>query len=119
MDDMDLLERTRMQDTYVRIENIVDQIGNLGVFPPLVWVWTWDVARTMYEDYRDGDDPEYGVTMELDEVWERFWVDAGKNGFSLEYGVEDLSDAVRDWLMDSGIVEEVPEEEEEDQDEDE
>jgi hypothetical protein len=116
---MDLQERTRMQDTYVRMENIIDSIGKLGVFPPLVWVWTWDVTKSMYEDFKDGGDPEYGVTMELDEVWEQFWKDADKNGFTLEYGVEDLSDAVRDWLINSGIVEEVPEDEEEDEDEDE
>ena len=117
MSDMDLQEKIRMQDTFVKIEEIVSKIGDLGVFPPLVWVWTWDVVKDMYEDFRDGGDPEYCVTMEIEEVWEQFWVDAGKNGFTLEYGVEDLSDAVRDWLMSSGIVETTPEEEDEDEDE--
>jgi len=113
--EMDLQERTRMQDTYVRMENIIDSIGKLGAFPPLVWVWSWDVTKSTYEDFKE--DPEYKVTVELDQVWEQFWIDADKNGFSLEYGVEDLSDAVRDWLIDSGIVEELSEEEDEDEDE--
>jgi hypothetical protein len=111
---MDLQEKTRMQDTYVRMENIIDSIGKLGAFPPLVWVWSWDVTKSAYEDFKE--DSEYEVTMDLDQVWEQFWVDADKNGFTLEYGTEDLYEAVRDWLMDSGIVESI-EEEEEDEDE--
>lgn len=110
---MDLQEKTRMQDTYVRIENIVDSISKLGVFPPLVWVYTWDVARTMFTSYMDGEDPDYRTTMKLDELWERFWIDADTNGFSLQYGVEDLDDAVRDWLMDIGAVESVEDEDNE------
>ena len=112
---MDLQEQTRMQDVYKDISFIIDKIGQLGVFPPLVWVWSWDVTKSTYEDFKE--DPEYRVTVELDQVWEQFWIDADKNGFSLEYGVEDLSDAVRDWLIDSGIVEELSEEEDEDEDE--
>jgi len=117
---MDLQEQTRMQDTYVKIESIIDSIGELGVFPPLVWVYTWDVARTMWTSYMEGEDPDYCTAMDLDEVWERFWVDADKNGFTLEYGVEDLDDAVRDWLVECGAVELYDgDEEEESEDEDE
>ncbi len=115
--EMDLQERTRMQDTYVRMENIIDSIGKLGVFPPLVWVWSWDVASTMWRSYMEGEDPDYCTAMDLDEVWERFWIDADKNGFTLEYGVEDLDDAIRDWLMDIGAVEVYDIEEDEDEDE--
>jgi hypothetical protein len=113
--EMDLQEKTRMQDTYIKIESIVDSIGELGVFPPLVWVWSWDVAKTMWTSYMEGEDEDYCTAMDLDEVWERFWVDAGKNGFTLEYGVEDLDDAIRDWLMEIGAVELAEEEEDEDE----
>ncbi len=118
--DMDLQEKTRMQDTYVKIESVIDQIRELGVFPPLVWVWTWDVASTMWRSYMEGEDPDYCTAMDLDEVWELFWTQADKNGFTLEYGVEDLDDSVRDWLMDIGAVELYDgDEDEEDEDEDE
>ena len=110
---MDLQEKTRMLDTYAKIEDIIDKIGELDVFPSLVWVYTWDVARTMWTSYMEGEDPEYCTAMDLDEVWEQFWIDADKNGFTLEYGVEDLDDAVRDWLMNIGAVELAEEEEDE------
>jgi len=112
--ELDLQEKTRMLDTYNKIESIVDSIGELGVFPPLVWVYTWDVAKTMWTSYMEGEDPDYCTAMDLDELWERFWIDADKNGFSLQYGVEDLDDAIRDWLMDIGAVIDAVDEDEDD-----
>lgn len=105
MADMDLQEKTRMLDTYNKINNILDEIGELDVFPALVWVWSWEVAQTMWKYYMEGGDPDYCTAMEIEEVWERFWLDADKNGFSLEFGVENLDDSIRDWLMDIGAVE--------------
>ena len=109
---MDLQEKTRMEDVYRDIEDIIDRISKLPIGLPLVWVWTWDIARTMWTSYMEGEDPDYCTTMDLDEVWERFWVDADKNAFSLEYGVEDLDDSIRDWLMEIGAVDEAVEEDE-------
>jgi len=114
---MDLQESTRKQDVYKDINVIIDKIGELGVFPPLVWVWTWDVAITILKDVREGGDPDYCVTMDEEEMWDLFWAQADKNGFSLEYGTEDLYEAIRDWMTDEGIIEEAVEEEDEDEDE--
>lgn len=113
---MDLQDKTRMQDTFKDINLIIDKIGELGVFPPLVWVWTWDVAITILKDIREGGDPDYCVTMDEEEMWELFYTQADTNGFTLEYGTEDLYEAVRDWMTDEGIIEESVEE---DEDEDE
>ena len=111
--DMDLQEKTRMQDTFRDINIIIDKIGELRLFPPLVWVWTWDVAITILKDIREGGDPDYNVTMDEEEMWELFFTQADKNGFTLEYGTEDLYEAVRDWMLDEGIIEEYDGEEEE------
>lgn len=111
--DMDLQGKTRMQDTFRDINIIIDKIGELRLFPPLVWVWTWDVAITILKDIREGGDPDYNVTMDEEEMWELFFTQADKNGFTLEYGTEDLYEAVRDWMLDEGIIEEYDGEEEE------
>ncbi len=111
---IDLQDKTRMQDVYKDITLIVDKIGELQVFPPLVWVWTWDVAVTILKDIREGGDPEYCVTMEEEEMWELFFTQADKNGFTLEYGTEDLYEAVRDWMIDQSIIEMIEEEDEDD-----
>jgi hypothetical protein len=111
---IDLQDKTRMQDAYKDITLIVDKIGELQVFPPLVWVWTWDVAVTILKDIREGGDPDYCVTMEEEEMWELFFTQADKNGFTLEYGTEDLYEAVRDWMIDQSIIEMIEEEDEDD-----
>jgi hypothetical protein len=113
----DLQDKTRMQDAFKDINLIVDKIGELSVFPPLVWVWTWDVAITILKDIREGGDPEYNVTMDEEEMWELFYTQADKNGFTLEYGTEDLYEAVRDWMVDEGIIELYDGDEDEDEDE--
>ena len=114
MPDIDLQEKTRMQDTFKDINLIIDKIGELRVFPPLVWVWTWDVAITILKDIREGGDPDYCVTMDEEEMWQLFFTQADKNGFTLEYGTEDLYEAVRDWMIDESIIELVEEDEDAD-----
>jgi hypothetical protein len=115
--EQDLQDRTRMQDIYRDINLIIDKIGELQVFPSLVWVWTWDIVRDLYRNIQAGSEEEYCVTMEEEEVWQLFWEQADKNGFTLEYGTEDLDEHIRDWMIDQSIIELVQEEEDEDEDE--
>jgi len=110
---MDLQEQTRMQDVYKDINVIIDKIGKLPVFPSLVWVWTWDVTKSMLNNFRD--DEEYKVNMTDEEVWKLFWEQADSNGFTLEYGTETLDDHISDWLMDIDAIEYNEEDEDEDE----
>jgi hypothetical protein len=116
--EMDIQERTRMLDVYNDIEDIIEKITKLPVGLPLVWVYAWDVARDLYTSIQEGAEEEYCVSEDIEDVWQMFWEDADKNGFSLQYGSEDLHEAIRDWMIDRNIIDEVPEdEEEEDEDE--
>jgi hypothetical protein len=108
---MDLQEKTIMQDTYRDIEDIIERISKLPLGLPLVWVYAWDVARDLYTNIQEGQEEDYCVTEDIEDVWEMFWEDAGKNGFSLEYGPEDLYEGIRGWMIDRGIIDEVPEDE--------
>ena len=112
---MDLQEKTRMQDVYRDIEDIIEKISKLPVGMPLVWVYVWDVVRDLYRDIQEGREEEYCVTMDEEELWELFWTQADKNGFTLEYGTEDLYEAVRDWMVDQSVIEEYVEDEDEDE----
>jgi len=114
--ELDLQEKTRMQDVYRDIEEIIDKISVLPVGQPLVWVYVWDVARTLWTDIMEGGEEEYCTAMDEEEMWELFWTQADKNGFSLEYGTEDLYEHVRDWMIDQRIIEEAEEELDEDED---
>ena len=113
---MDLQEKTRMQDVYNEIEDIIAKITVLPVGLPLVWVYAWDVARDLYKSIQEGSEEEYCVSEDIEDVWQMFWEDADKNGWSLQYGAEDLHEGIRDWMVDRNIIIET---EEEDEDEDE
>lgn len=110
---MDLQDKTRMEDVYKDLTEIIDKIGNVNAFPPLVWVWTWDLALSTLRDFKE--DEEFIVNMDEKQMFELFWEQADKNGFSLEYGTEDLYEAVRDWMIDQGVVAYLEEEDEEDE----
>jgi hypothetical protein len=102
-----------MQDVYRDIEDIIDKISKLPVGQPLVWVYVWDVARQLWTDIMEGQEEEYCTAMDEEEMWELFWTQADKNGFTLEYGTEDLYEAVRDWMIDQEVIMEAEEEEDE------
>ena len=102
---IDLQDKTRMEDSYKDISLIIDKIGELPLGQPLVWVWVWDVAVSIWTDIMQGGDPDYCTAKDEEEMWELFYTQADKNGFSLEYGSEDLYEAVRDWMVDEGIIE--------------
>jgi hypothetical protein len=112
--DQDLQDQARMEDTYHRIQDIIDRISVLGVGQPLVWVYVWDVVQQLWTDIMEGQEEEYCTAMDLDEVWELFWLQADVNGFTLEYGTEDLYEAVREWMIDSEIIDEAVDEDEDD-----
>ena len=114
---LDLQEATRRDDVYIKINSIIDDLQNLGVFPSLVWVYAWDIVKDIYDNhqYEDAAVNDYEFVPQgttLKQVWDKFWDDADKNGFSLEYGSEDMHEAVRDWMVDCEFL--VYSEEEED-----
>jgi hypothetical protein len=80
----------------------------------LVWLWTWDVIKYNMKD------EDFVCTVTEDEMWDQLCkaVDEGR-GFSLEYGAEQLSDDVRDWMTDNGYLVDPTDVEEEDEEEDE
>ncbi len=111
MADIDLQERTRRDDNYEVLNKLVDDLQNVTVFPSLVWLWCWDVIRNWYENEQWKDvheDPHvdecFRMDLELKEIWDKFWEDSDKNGFTLEYGVEDLDEGLRDWLRDNDFI---------------
>lgn len=109
---MDLQDKTRMMDTYHDINSIIDKIGVLPVYPSLVWVYAWDVLKSMYTDYMPGVDDEWVTAMSLEDTWAKFYEGADQNGFTLEYGTEDLYEHIRDWMIDESIIVEVDGDEE-------
>lgn len=115
VDELDPIELTRRDRNYEEITKIVDSLSKLSIFPSLVWVWTWDIVRYQLDYYHKDSGESYMTNPELTEkdVWDLFWTDADKNGFSLEYGSEELQEAVFEWMLNRDILINVEEEDDE------
>jgi hypothetical protein len=109
---MDLQEQTRRNDAYEQLNKLIDGLKEVNAFPPLVWLWTWDMVKDRLDYYSPESGEEYVTNPKLSEkdVFDLFWQDADKNGFSLEYGLESLDEAIFDWMLDRDIIVEIEEE---------
>ena len=108
---IDLQEATRRDDVYRDLNEIVDKITVLPVFPSLVWVWTFDVLRNIYEnnqyddlaknDYVDEAVPS-GITLK--QIFDKFWEDVDGIGLSMDLGDEIIEETLRDWMRDNDFL---------------
>ena len=111
MAELDLLEQTRRDDIYRDLNEIVDKITNIPVFPSLLWVWTFDVLRNIYEnnqyddlatnDYVDEAVPS-GITLK--QIFDKFWEDVDGIGLSMDLGDEIIEETLRDWMRENDFL---------------
>jgi hypothetical protein len=108
---IDLQEATRRDDLYKDLNEIVDKITTLSVFPSLLWVWTFDVLRNIYENnqYDDLAENDYvdeavpsGITLK--QIFDKFWEDADGIGISMDLGDEIIDETIRDWMRDNDFL---------------
>jgi hypothetical protein len=104
--ELDLQDQARIDDNFNKLNSIIDQISDLDVFPSLVWVWCWDLVLDKYKNHQEGVDDQYVISPEWDlkKIFTLFWEEADQNGFTLQYGTEDLDEAIWDWMIDNDIL---------------
>jgi len=108
---LDLQEATRRDDVFKDLNEIVDKITILPVFPSLVWVWTYDVLRNIYETSRYEDlavndyvDEAIPAGITLKQIFDKFWEDVDGIGLSMDLGDEIIEETIRDWMRDSDFL---------------
>lgn len=126
---MDLQEATRRDDTFNQMLEINNMLGQVSVFPSLMWTWAFDVLKDIYDnnqykdlavnDYVDEAVPE-GITFK--QVWDKFWEDADSLGLNMDLGGETIEEVIRDWMRENDFLVALDEDgwldDEEEQDED-
>ena len=82
-----------------KLNQCLDILGETDLGLPLVWLYTWDVIQDILTD------GEWEVLVTMDEAWNNL-VEAVKadQGFSLEFGSEQLYDDVRDWMFNREMI---------------
>ncbi len=101
----------RRDNVYRDINEIIDKLNVLPVFPSLAWTYAWDIIRDKFENSQWDDIitegfEDYAVPKgtELKTIWDKFWTDVDSLGLSLEYGSEVLVESINDWLIDNDFL---------------
>ncbi len=111
MAELDLQEATRRDDVYRDLNEIVDRVTKLPVFPSLIWLWSFDIIKEIFDnnqykdlavnDYVDEAVPE-GITLK--QIFDKFWEDVDGFGLSMDSGGDIIEEVIRDWMRDNNHI---------------
>ena len=105
---LDLQEATRRDDVYNQMLQINDMLGQVAVFPSLLWAWTFDVIKDIFDNNQMADDPFVdevipdGITLK--QIFDKFWEDVDTLGFTMDHGGEILEETIRDWMRENDFL---------------
>lgn len=109
--ELDLLEQTRRDDVYNQMLEINRLLGEVSAFPSLLWAWTFDVIKDIFDnnqfkdlaegDYVDEAVPE-GITLK--QIWDKFWEDVDGIGLSMDSGGDIIEEVIRDWMRENDFL---------------
>ena len=109
--ELDLQEATRRDDVFNELMEIHAHLSDLPVFPSLLWAWTFDVIKDIFDnnqyihlaesDYVDEAVPS-GITLK--QIFDKFWNDVDTLGFTMDHGGEVLEEVIRDWMRDNDFL---------------
>jgi hypothetical protein len=117
---LDLQEATRRDDVYNQLNEIIDKLQNIPVFPSLMWVLTFDIIKEIFDnnqikdlavnDYVDEAVPE---DITLKQIFDKFWEDVDGFGLSLDSGSDIIEETIREWMRDNDFLVSIEEEDDE------
>ena len=104
---MDNAQYDRGVKIKMQLDQIVDNLNNMDIPMSLVWLWTWDLIRDKFDNYSQDDVfiSDYTVTAgtTLDVIWDKLWANPPSD-FTLEYGAEQMDEAILDWMIDENFI---------------
>jgi hypothetical protein len=108
---LDLQEATRRDDVYNQLNEIIDKLEKIPVFPSLMWVWAFDIMKEIFDnyqikdlavnDYVDEGVPE-GITLK--QIFDKFWADVDGFGLSMDSGGDIIEETIRDWMRENNFL---------------
>ena len=111
MSELDLQEATRRDDVYRDLNEIIDRVTKLPVFPSLMWLWCFDIIKEIFDnyqykdlavnDYVDEAVPE-GITLK--QIFDKFWEDVDGFGLSMDSGGDIIEETIRDWMRENDFL---------------
>ena len=108
-DEGDIMNMQLLEDAYALINQYTKSVGRPGIQD----LMTFDILVDMHET--DDSDPYFWTTTP-DVVMQNI-IDSGEI-FVIDYGWEDMSDSIRDYLTNNDFVKDIDDVEEEEEDND-
>ena len=105
--ELDLLEQTRRDDVYNQMLEINRLLGEVAVFPSLLWAWTFDVIKDIYDNNKEiAEYNDYVIAegIELKQIFDKFWDDVDSLGIDMDLGGEIIEEVIRDWMIDNDFL---------------
>ena len=107
MAELDLQEATRRDDVYNQMLEINRLLGEVAVFPSLLWTWTFDVIKDIYDNNKEiAEYNDYVIAegIELKQIFDKFWDDVDSLGIDMDLGGEIIEEVIRDWMIDNDFL---------------
>ena len=105
--EIDLPEATRRNDVYNQLLEINRLLGEVAVFPSLLWTWTFDVIKDIYDNNKEIAEYNDYVIVEgitLKNIFDQFWEDVDSLGINMDLGGEIIEEVIRDWMIDNDFL---------------
>ena len=108
---LDLQEATRRDDVYNQLNEIIDKLEKIPVFPSLMWVWSFDIIREIFENYQMKDlavndfvDEAVPEGITLKQIFDKFWQDVDGFGLNMDSGGDIIEEVIRDWMRENNFL---------------
>jgi len=87
------------------------EISKLHLFPSLVWVWTFDILKDIFDNNQfdhlaktDIADEAIPSGITLKEIFDKFYKDIDSLDLNMDQGGEILEEVIRDWMRDNDFL---------------
>ena len=108
MTELDLKQRDQV---YEDMNKVIDILKDSPCFPSLLWAWTFDIIRDIYENNQfehlaetDIADEAVPAGITLKQIFDKFWEDVDTLGFTMDHGGEVLEETIRDWMRNNDFL---------------
>jgi len=109
-------KEVRMSDinrdvSFEQLMYINAEISKLHLFPSLVWVWTFDILKDIFDNNQfdhlaktDIADEAIPSGITLKEIFDKFYKDIDSLDLNMDQGGEILEEVIRDWMRDNDFL---------------
>lgn len=111
MTNLDLQDQTRRDDVFNELMEINIHLSQLPVFPSLLWAWTFDIIKDIFDNNQyldlattDIADEAVPADITLKQIFNKFWEDVDSLGINMDLDGQIIEEVIRDWMRDNDFL---------------